>query len=153
MIPIPVQLLPTRFTLRTMFAAVAAAASISALFSQIARPPEQAAFALLLGIVLPALSVGAWRRFTLDRLLCQVMAVSVIDLLLVERTAGGRMLFMLVVAACLLIPSAVWYVTCRMEPGAEKDRLRRSLYAFVIGLALVAGQVAASFVIVSVVVG
>jgi hypothetical protein len=152
MIPIPVQLLPTRFTLRTMFAAIAAGASIVTLFSQIARPPEQAAFALLLGIILPSLWVAAWRRFTVDRLLGQVMAVSIIDLLLVERQAGGRMIFMLVVALSLLIPSVVWYVSCRMEGGAEREKLRRSLYSFVIGLALVAGQVAASFVIVSVVV-
>jgi hypothetical protein len=152
MIPIPVQLLPTRFTLRTMFAAIAAGASIVTLFSQIARPPEQAAFALLLGIILPSLWVAAWRRFTVDRLLGQVMAVSIIDLLLVERQAGGRMIFMLVVALSLLIPSVVWYVSCRMEGSAEREKLRRSLYSFVIGLALVAGQVAASFVIVSVVV-
>lgn len=88
MIPIPVQLFPTRFTLRTMLVGIAAAASIVTLFSQIVRPPEQAAFALLLGIILPTLWVGAWRQFTLDRLLAQVMAVSIIDLLLVERQAG-----------------------------------------------------------------
>jgi hypothetical protein len=152
MIPIPVQLLPTRFTLRTMFAGIAAGASIVTLFAQIARPPEQAAFALLLGIVLPSLWVGAWRQFTLDRLLAQAMAVSIIDLLLVERHAGGRIIFLLAVALSLFIPSVVWYVTCRMEPGAEKDRLRRSLYSSVIGLALVPGQVAASFIIVGVVI-
>ena len=89
MIPIPVQLFPTRFTLRTMLVGIAAAASIVTLFSQIVRPPEQAAFALLLGIILPTLWVGAWRQFTLDRLLAQVMAVSIIDLLLVEPTGGG----------------------------------------------------------------
>jgi hypothetical protein len=152
MIPIPVQLFPTRFTLKTMFVGMAAGASIATLFSQIARPPEQAAFALLLGIILPTLWVGSWRQFTLDRLLAQVLAVSFIDLMLVERQAGGRMIFMLAVALSLLIPSVVWYVTCRMEAGDEKDKLRRSLYACVIGLALVAGQVAASFIIVSVVV-
>src|SRR5436305_3355046 len=129
MIPIPVQLLPTRFTLRTMLVGIAACASIATLFSQIARPPEQAAFALLLGIILPTLWVGAWRQFTLDRLLAQVMAVSIIDLLLVERQAGGRAVFMLVVALCLFIPSVVWYVSCRMEAGAEREKLRRSLYA------------------------
>jgi hypothetical protein len=152
MIPIPVQLFPTRFTLRTMFAGIAAAASIATLFSQIARPPEQAAFALLLGIIVPVLWVGAWRRFTFGRLLAQVMMVSVIDLLLVEWRDGGRAIFLLAVALSLFIPSVVWYVTCRMEAGAEREKLRRSLYSFVIGLALVAGQVAASFIIVSVVV-
>jgi hypothetical protein len=152
MIPIPVQLFPTRFTLRTMLVGIAAAASFVTLFSHIVRPPEQAAFALLLGIILPTLWVGAWRQFTLDRLLAQVMAVSIIDLLLIERQAGGRLIFMLAVALSLLVPSVVWYVTSRMEPGAEREKLRRSLYSFVIGLALVAGQVAASFVIVSVVV-
>jgi hypothetical protein len=151
MIPIPVQLFPTRFTLRTMCFGIAAAASIVTLFSQTARPPEQAAFALLLGIILPTLWVGAWRQFTVDRLLAQVMAVSIIDLLLVERHAGGRMIFLLAVALSVFIPSVVWYVTRRMEPGAERDKLRRSLFLFVIGLALVAGQVAASFVIVGVV--
>jgi hypothetical protein len=152
MIPIPLQLFPTRFTLRTMLVAIAAAASIVTLFSQIVRPPEQAAFALLLGIILPTLWVGAWQKFTLDRLLAQVMIVSVIDLLLVERTPGSRMLLMLTVSLCLFIPSVVWYVSCRMEAGPERAQLRRSFSSVVIGSALVAGQVAASFVIVSAVV-
>jgi hypothetical protein len=130
---------------------IAASAAIIALFSRIARPPEQAAFALFLGIILPSLWVGAWRQFTLDGLFAQVMIVAVMDFLLAEGHAGSRMIFLGAVALALFIPSAVWYATSRMEPGAERDRSRRAILSYLIGLALLAFQVAASFIIVGLV--
>jgi hypothetical protein len=136
-----------------MLIGIAATASIVALFSRISRPPEQASFALFLGIILPTLWVGTWRRFTLDRLLAQVMIVCVLDFLLVERQQGSRTIFLSVVALSLFIPSVFSYVTSQMEPGAEKDRFRQAILSFLIGLALVALQVMASFLIVSLVVG
>jgi hypothetical protein len=151
MMPIPLQLFPPRFTLRTMFIGIAATGSMIALFSRIARPPEQAGFALLLGIILPTLWLGAWRQFALDRLLAQVMIVSLMDFLLVEQLAAGRTIFLWSVALSIFIPSVMWYATSQLEPGAEKDRYRRAIRSFLIGLALVALQVVTSFIIVSLV--
>jgi hypothetical protein len=130
---------------------IAASAAMIALFSRIARPPEQAAFALFLGIILPSLWVGAWRQFTLDGVFAQVMIVGVMDFLLVESPAGGRALLVGSVALALLIPSVMWYATSRMEPGAERNLSRRALQSFLVGLGLVVLQVVTSFMIVGLV--
>jgi hypothetical protein len=152
MILIPLQLIRPRFSVKTMFIGVAATASIVALFSRISRPPEQAAFGLLLGIVLPTIWVGAWRRFTVDRLFAQMLIVCGLDILLIEPHVGGRAIFLSVVAVSLLVPSVGWYGISRMEPGADKDRYRQALVACLVAVGLVALQVAASFIIVSLVV-
>jgi hypothetical protein len=149
MIPIPVQLSQPRFTLRTMLIGIAAIASMIALFSRIARPPEQAAFSLFLGIVLPSLWIGAWRQFTPERLLAQVMLVSAVDFMLV---AGGRTIFLSSVALSLFIPSVSWYAISRMAAGAERDWFCQALRSYLIGLGLIASQVVASFIIVGVVI-
>jgi hypothetical protein len=61
--------------------------------------------------------------------------------------AAGSNFWGLVVLS-LFIPAVMWYATSQVEPGAEKDRYRRAIRSFLIGLALVALQVVTSFIIV-----
>jgi hypothetical protein len=151
MIPIPLPLPRLRFTLRSLCLGIAASTAIFALFTRIARPAEQAAFALLLGIILPSIWVAAWRRSSLDGLLARVALIGVLDFLLVEGHGGGRLLFLGLVSLSLLIPSIGWYMASRMEPGAGRDRVYRALPSFLVELGLVASQVAASFLLVGLV--
>jgi hypothetical protein len=137
--------------MRSLCLGIAASGAIFALFTRIARPAEQAAFALLLGIILPSIWVAAWRRFSLDGLLAQVTIVGVLDFLLVEGHAGGRILFVCLASLALLIPSIGWYMASRMEPGAGRDRAYRALPSYLVGLGLVASQVVASFLLVGLV--
>jgi hypothetical protein len=131
----------------TMLAVAAAAANLAASSLLLKAPFLRSTTATLfivgllaVGVVLPALWVGAMRRLTHDSLLWHLVVVGLLVLLFIALAFSGRATAVLLtyLLAAAGAPSIMWYYVRGMEPSEQRDRAARLAMACTKGAAQLA---------------
>lgn len=135
----------SQLSVKTLMLAVAAAATNLAAASRLLAVPllrNTPATAIVvglfvIGVLLPALWVGAVRRLSYDALLAHIAIVGVLVFLFMSAAHAGALapLFLAYFTAAVLVPSVAWYFVRVMEAGESRDRATRLAMAYIKGTA------------------
>jgi hypothetical protein len=135
----------SQVSLRTLMLAVAAAATNLAAASLLLAAPflrHSPAVAVVtglftIGVLLPALWLGAVRRLSYDGLLAHIAIVGVLVFLFYSAAwAETLTVFVLAyLAVGVLIPSVAWYIVRVREADESRDRATRLVMAYIKGVA------------------
>lgn len=134
----------SQFSVKTLMLVVAAVATNFAAASLLLTFPflrnTRAAAIVVglfaIGILLPALWLGAARRLRYDALLAHIAVVGALAFLFLSAVSTEALtavaLFALVYfAVAILIPSVAWYFVRVMESGEPRDRANRLVVAYI----------------------
>jgi hypothetical protein len=112
---------------------------------------------VLFGLVLTALWIAAWRRFTVERLMGQLVVIASVAAAVLGTSEPGRsepkLVMGILVTLSVVVPSFAWYTASRLESGEDRDRALGILRTYMANVALVVAQLPALFAVTGLALG